>query len=301
MTEWVNSNGKTALLVGVGGIGSNVYLTQLRNLGYNVTTVDNVNPADYTHIDSVTGTYDVAIICVPNYLHFTFADTIAPMCGTVFIEKPGLPSADQWNHLCDKHPGTKFIMCKNNLYRSSYGFLDNVKDISDITSIKIRWLNKNRVPNPGYWSTNRKQAWGGVALDLFPHLYCQMFKHFGQDIAKFERANYMMMQKWSLEDLSGSDYGMVNVDGVYDVCDYATERWLINDKTILEISASWKEGVDDQSIVVQTTDSTYRWDFGLCPAEAYGVMIEQGQKENYSMHRQLDTWIHKNLGVYHEG
>ena len=74
MTQWVNSNGKTALLVGVGGIGSNVYLTQLRNLGYKVTTVDNVNPADYTSIESVQGTFDIAIICVPNYLHLPFAE-----------------------------------------------------------------------------------------------------------------------------------------------------------------------------------------------------------------------------------
>lgn len=300
MTQWVNSNGKTALLVGVGGIGSNVYLTQLRNLGYKVTTVDNVNPADYTSIESVQGTFDIAIICVPNYLHLPFAEYLAPMCKTIFIEKPGLPSADQWNYLCDKFKDTKFLMCKNNLYRDTYGFLDKVDGIDNITSIKINWLNKNRIPNPGYWSTNRKQAWGGVALDLFPHLYCQMFKHFGQDITKFERANYMMMQKWTLEDLSGSDYGMVNVDGVYDVCDYASERWTVNGKMI-EITASWKEGVDDQSITVQTDDSTMKWYFGLCPAEAYGKMIEEGQTQDYAVHRMLDDWIHKNLQVYHEG
>ena len=32
-----------------------------------------------------------------------------------------------------------------------------------------------------------------------------------------------------------------------------------------------------QSITVQTTDSPYRWDFGLCPNYAYGNMIEAGQ------------------------
>ena len=110
-----------------------------------------------------------------------------------------------------------------------------------------------------------------------------------------------MMQKWKLEDLTGSDYGAVNVEGVYDVCDYATEKWLLNDKTIVEVSASWKEGIDDQSIVVQTTDSSYKWDFGLCPAEAYGTMIEDGQTDDYDVHRNIDTWIHKHLEVYHEG
>jgi predicted dehydrogenase len=300
MTEWVNNNGKRALLIGVGGIGSNVYLTELQQYGYDVTTVDNTNPADHTSIDTVQGVFDVAVICVPKFLHTYFADECASFCKVIFIEKPGLPSADQWNALCDKHPHTKFIMCKNNMYRDTYGFLDNVSQIEDITSIKINWLNKNRVPNPGYWSTNRKQSWGGVALDLFPHLYCQMIRHFGK-IPQFTRVNHLMMQKWKLEDLTGSDYGAVNVEGVYDVCDYATEKWLLNDKTIVEVSASWKEGIDDQSIVVQTTDSSYKWDFGLCPAEAYGTMIEDGQTDDYDVHRNIDTWIHKHLEVYHEG
>jgi|TARA_B110000967_G_C18846309_1_gene542179 predicted dehydrogenase len=300
MVKLVNDNGKRALLIGVGGIGGNVYLTELMKLGYDVTTVDNSNPADHTTIDTVNGVFDVAVICVPNFLHTYFADSIAPYTKVVFIEKPGLPSADQWNALCDKHPHTKFIMCKNNMYRDTYGFLDNVGTIDDITSIKVNWLNKNRVPNAGYWSTNRKQSWGGVALDLFPHLYCQLLTHFGK-IENFTRVNHLMMQKWNLEDLTGSDYGAVNVDGVYDVCDYATEKWLLNDKVIVEVSASWKEGIDDQSIVVQTTDSSYKWDFGLCPAEAYGEMIEKGQIEDYDTHKTIDTWIHKHLEVYHEG
>lgn len=300
MTEFVNSTGKTALLIGVGGIGANVYLNELRALGYNVTTVDNVAPADHVSIDEIKGVFDVAVICVPNYLHEYFADNIAPYCKTVFIEKPGLPTSDQWNALCDRHRSTRFIMCKNNLYRSSYGFLDNVDSIDSITNIKINWYNKNRVPNPGNWSTNRKQAWGGVALDLFPHLYTQMLRHFG-DTTQFERVNFMMMQKWTLPDLLDSDYGVVNENGVYNVCDFATENWVLNDKTLIEVNASWKEGVDDQSITIQTVDSSYKWYFGLCPADAYGTMIEKGQSDPYEKHREMDNWIHKNLEAYHEG
>lgn len=300
MAEFINTNDKNALLIGVGGIGKNVYWPQLVQHGYNVTTVDNVNKADFTSIDDVTGVFDVAIICVPNYLHSFFADKIASFCKTVLIEKPGLPSADQWNALCDKHPDTRFIMCKNNLYRDSYGCFDNLENIQDPVSIKIKWFNKNRVPNPGYWSTNRKTAWGGVALDLFPHLYCHMVRLFGS-MEDFERANHLMMQKWSLEDLQGSDYGAVSEDGVYNVCDFATENWLVQGKTLLEVSASWKEGYDNQSIEVQTIDSTFKWDFGLCPNDAYGKMIVAAETEDYDKHKAMDTWIHKNLEVYHEG
>ena len=33
----------------------------------------------------------------------------------MLVEKPGLPSADMWNALCDENPKTKFIMCKGSL------------------------------------------------------------------------------------------------------------------------------------------------------------------------------------------
>ena len=75
----------------------------------------------------------------------------------------------------------------------------------------------------------------------------------------------------------------------------------MNDKTLIEVNASWKEGVDDQSITIQTVDSSYKWYFGLCPADAYGTMIEKGQSDPYEKHREMDNWIHKNLEAYHEG
>ena len=55
--ELVNSNGKRALLIGVGGIGGNVYLAELLKYGYDVTTVDNTNPANHTSIDTVQGVF----------------------------------------------------------------------------------------------------------------------------------------------------------------------------------------------------------------------------------------------------
>ena len=83
MVEWVNNNGKRALLIGVGGIGSNVYLTELQKYGYDVTTVDNTNPADHTSIDTVQGVFDVAVICVPNFLHTYFADLLCWCWGDI--------------------------------------------------------------------------------------------------------------------------------------------------------------------------------------------------------------------------
>ena len=115
-----------------------------------------------------------------------------------------------------------------------------------------------------------------------------------------KRSSYSMTQQWALSDMLGSDYGTVDPNGTYDVCDFAQETWHLND-TIINIQAGWKSGIDNQSIIVHTKDSSYQWNFGLCPAYAYGEMIMQGMLEDYDYHIEMDTWIHKQLEVYYEG
>jgi predicted dehydrogenase len=194
-------------------------------------------------------------------------------------------------------------MCKNNLYRDTYGAVDDfLAGKEELIGIDVTWFNANRIPNPGTWSTNRRSAWGGVALDLFPHLYTQLVKVFG-GVPDCQRGSHSMAQQWKLQDCidNGTDYGNMDPNGIYNVCDYAQETWYIDDKYPINIKASWKQGYDDQSIKIYTEDSIYQWNFGLCPAKAYGSMIETGIAEPYDVHRQLDFWIHKNLEKYHEG
>ena len=114
------------------------------------------------------------------------------------------------------------------------------------------------------------------------------------------RTSYAMTQQWKLGDMLGSDYGNVDPNGTYDVCDFAQETWHLND-TIINIEAGWKAGIDDQAITLHTKDSSYKWNFGLCPDYAYGEMIVQGLTEDYDYHKEIDTWIHKQLEVYYEG
>ena len=292
-----------AILVGTGGIGKNVYLPQLQAQGFDVTTCDLYDAtADYNNPTDIKGKFEVGVICTPNFSHELIANHLADKCKVVLVEKPGLPSADMWNALCDENPKTKFVMCKNNMYRNNLGAIQKWKDSEEKPlRIEINWLNKNRVPNPGGWSTNRKTAWGGVALDLFPHLYTQLINITPLD--SLERNGHSMAQQWQLSDLmdGGSDYGEIKSDGVYNVCDFAEESWVMNSVTPITLRASWKAGYDDQSIKVITADSEYIWHFGLCPDYAYGEMIHKAMTEDYNMHRYFDTWIHKQLEAYHEG
>lgn len=287
-----------ALLIGLGGIGKNVYLPQLQRLGYHVETVDNNYPADHSSLDTVKGVFDVAVICTPNFTHGPIAEAIANQCKIVFIEKPGLPSADEWLKLCTSYPNTKFIMCKNNLYRNEYGSVsDFIQSNKKPTKIEISWMNNDRVPNPGNWSTNRLYSWGGVAFDLFPHLYCFLHKIANKD--NVSRVTHFSTKQWSLPELMNTDYGNINPQGRYDVCDYAEENWLYGNCPV-NIRSSWKIGFDDQSIKVYTQDSCYDWSFGLCPDYAYGNMIDSLLSEDYDEHIEMDIWIHNNLKVYNE-
>ena len=295
-----------ALLIGAGGIGQNVYLPQLIKKGFTVDTVDSNLPATFDNVDKVDRKYEVAIICTPNFTHFEIATYIAKknIAPIVFVEKPGFASADMWSNTVEQYKATKFIMCKNNLYRDKQGAITgytNDPDADKMLRLDIKWLNNNRVPNPGGWSTNKNYAGGGVALDLFPHLYCQFIKMFDVEFLQhITRTSYAMTQQWKLGDMLGSDYGNVDPNGTYDVCDFAQETWQLND-TIINIEAGWKAGIDDQAITVHTKDSSYKWNFGLCPDYAYGEMIVQGLTEDYDYHKEIDTWIHKQLEVYYEG
>lgn len=287
-----------ALLVGLGGIGKNVYLPQLQNLGYTVSTLDINGLADYSDINDIKEKFDVGVICTPNFTHQHYAYSIANFCKTIFIEKPGLPSAYDWESMCNLYPDNHFIMCKNNLYRDDYGALTDLMNKSITpTRIEVTWLNSDRVPSPGSWFTNKKTAWGGVALDLFPHLYCHLSKIV--PLSKITRTQSTKCQQWNLNDLATTNYGSVDSNGVYDVSDYAEETWLL-DNIPISVKAGWKTGIDDQSVRVYTSDSTYEWRFGLCPDDAYGRMIHEAPKQQYKDHMEMDIWIHKQLEVYRE-
>lgn len=286
---------KHALLVGLGGIGSSVYLPQLERLGYTVYTVDvnvGLNPT-FTDISQVDGNYEVGVICVPNYLHKTMAEQVAPICDTLFIEKPGLVNAEEWQQLLDKFPTKKICMVKNNLYREGwYRIEEGVKEVD------ICWLNKDRVPNPGSWFTEKEKAFGGVAYDLMPHLLCYLELLIGHQIHELTPTYHFQQQRYTMDDMTSTDYGAIDVNGVYDVCDYAELRYTLGEIDI-RLIASWKEGIDDCSIKFRYEDGTEKIiGFGLCPDNVYGDMIKLNAVELYDYHKKLDLFIHKTLELF---
>lgn len=265
-----------ALLAGFGGIGSNVYFPELKKLGYDVSILDTVSVhAQFTDIVQIVDPYDIAVICTPNYTHEQIARHLAKT-GTkrIFIEKPGLVSTGAWYRLCEDYKNTKFHLVKNNLYRDNYGDIFDLMRQKEVIGIDINWLNKNRIPNPGSWFTNKETAFGGISRDLMPHLYCFAVKLIGEE--KLLKTGFFQgsYRRWGLDNITSTDYGTVYKNGVYNVDDIAQAATVV-DNISLRMTASWKEGYDKQSITLFFKDgSTYEWEFGLCPAEAYGSMLQ---------------------------
>lgn len=314
---------KKALVVGLGGIGKNVYVPQFERQGYKVDTVD-INPilnATYKTVQDLPeeAHYDMAVICLPNIHHLSAMLVVSDFCKTILIEKPGFLNAKIWKRNLAKSSlkDHKIVLVKNNLYRDQK-IIQKLREMCDqdiVSAVEIEWMNRDRIPNPGNWFTNKKDAFGGVTHDLFPHLYCFMYALFPLQQITDLTPTVFKQQRWNLDNIGTStEYGKINMDGTYDVCDYAEAHYMIPASTHTEteipvtLKASWKEGYDKQRITIHYVDGAkWEWDFGLCPDNAYGNMIKgtednsfMGMKNdwlnrNNLIEKRVDEWIHEQL------
>ena len=99
---------------------------------------------------------------------------------------------------------------------------------------KLRWINKNRIPNPGSWFTEKSLAFGGVSRDLIPH----MLSYYTAltDFTKGKQLSAVAEQRWNLDQIDSTDYGVINHKGQYDVDDRC-ELVFVNKRTRYEMVA----------------------------------------------------------------
>jgi len=286
-----------ALIVGM-GIGQ-LYHSVFASLGYEIDTVD-ANPeknATFKTADMVTGHYNIAVICTPNFTHELIARTIANKCQIVLVEKPGVQDSKCWFCLIEDFPSTRFMMVKNNQYRDEIKLFKSQSEQSD--RVYVRWNNSNRIPQPGSWFTTKELAFGGVSRDLIPHMlsyYCAL-----TDFTKGQKLDAVSMQNYVLSDITSTDYGTVNPDGVYDVDDFCKLEFK-NGNTTWLLSANWKTNLDhdDSSISFSMRNSAVRHALGLCPESAYKTMVETAVKnlnnnEFWKKQFAQDIWIHEQI------
>lgn len=285
-----------SLVVGM-GIG-NLYKAVLEEIGSQVITVD-ADPAKnamFSNVDmaiGMHGSFDTVHICTPNFTHEPLARKLAPVSKIVFVEKPGVITGAAWATMVSDFPDTRFMMVKNNQYRDE---IKKFKEQADqATVVRISWNNENRIPNPGSWFTSKQHAFGGVSRDLLPHMlsyYCIL-----ADVDKGSKLTSVKEQRWQLDDITSTDYGVINPHGTYDVDDYCEIEY-VNGKAKWILEANWRSLKPSTiEIAFGTQYSAVKYELGLCPEGAYQRMIEEAidNLDNDAFwQRQLeqDVWIH---------
>lgn len=281
-----------ALIVGTGF--GNLYKKIYESMGWNVTTVDIVDPgADYDSIDKVLEGIDIAHICTPNFTHYELACKAAKRSNIVLVEKPGVASSEQWAKLIQENPSTRFMMVKNNQYRSNIAEM-----IAAARSAKIvdcLWINDNRIPKPGSWFTNKKLAFGGVSRDLLPHML-SMYQMLNPHWAVTKLTSSHMRQNHTLDSIDSSDYGVIDPNGVYDVDDMCSVQYTLND-VLYTCAADWRSNSGNDIAIY--CDSN-KFNLGLCPEDAYERMIRTAHSnllndEFWKQQKEMDLWIHQQL------
>ena len=287
-----------SLVVGM-GIGQ-LYKTVLTNLGHKVITVDKniACKADLPSVDAAIiahRSFDTVHICTPNFTHFEIAYKLAPYTQIMFIEKPGVADSFIWKKLVKAFPGTRFMMVKNNMWRSN--ILDLKKSADKAKSVEINWIRKNGVPFPGGWFTTKKLAFGGVSRDLMPHLlslYIAMNPKWRTDIV----TSFSSTTQWDLKDIDSTEYGTVNKNGTYDVDDVCnisiTDKW--------KCTANWRSVNNENKSIkfIMEDGSEESFELGWCPEEAYQSMIKEAlekmdDQDFWLDQYEQDTWIHERI------
>jgi predicted dehydrogenase len=287
------------LVIGL-GMGQ-LYVKVLKELGHEVYTVDpdQTKSATFTNLSTALSAHpvlDAVFICTPNHTHDSIAQTVASHSGIVFVEKPGVLNSKRWQSLQLTYPNAKFIMMKNNMWRTVEEEM-RIR-IDDAEEIHINWINRNRVPAPGSWFTTKKLSFGGVSRDLMPHLL-SMFIWLNPDTySQYQIVSSNRKQNWKLSDLTDTEYGAVNLDGTYDVDDWA-EIVFNNGIKTFKLTADWRSmDKDDRALHCYKREKLIKsFELGLCPESAYAAMIQDvfnniNHEEFWNQHKQYDVWIH---------
>jgi len=292
---------KTVLIVGM-GFGNAVYVPVYQQLGFDIVTVDAYKKADFKNLKEAIDTYrlfNVVHICTPNYTHEELTRAVAPYAEIVFVEKPGVTNHISWAELVNDHiDTTRIVMVKNNQYREE---IERFKYLlGESKSIKLNWSNKNRIPNPGSWFTTKELAFGGVSRDLMPHMlsyFTTMTNYFDST-----KLHVIAEQRYTLEQIADTDYGVVDPNGIVDVDDYCSFKFVDDQGRDWDIIASWKSNLPDDSSLsfILKSGEIVKYDLGLCPESAYKSMIVSAldNKNNDKFWKdqyEQDMWIHRQV------
>ncbi len=299
---------KKALVVGL-GIGS-LYEKILKDLFFDVYTVDidTEKKSNYTIVEQIKEKdFEIGIICLPNFLHKETTEKLISLnCKNILVEKPGFSSLKEYCQIKEKADinNSNLFIVKNNFFRKeikNFRLLFNHIKKNKISEVDIVWSNKNRIPSPGSWFTNKELSWGGVSRDLIPHLL-HIFYFFSKSFDSPTETN--KKQVYDLTNIKDSDYGSVNIENpVYNVDDSCYVKFL-NKGITYNLYSTWKNDTKtEMSIKIKlSSGEDYTYNFGLCPEEAYKNMIINILKGKSNKKQfKIDYWVHSVIDKIENG
>lgn len=286
-----------SIIIGM-GIGQ-LYKKVLSDLGHEIVTVD-LDPAkaDFINVDDAIRKYsffDTAHVCTPNFTHKEVTEKISPYAKIIFVEKPGFEKSEDWNNLIKHRPFTRFMMVKNNMWRAN---ITEIKQkASKAKKVHIDWIRRNCIPSPGSWFTTRELAFGGVSRDLMPHLL-SLYIALNNNWRAERVSSRAAIQRWLLEDIESTEYGVINPNGTHDVDDECSimfgNKW--------ELRSNWRSmDAERSAITIINQDNTKEiFELGWCPEDAYLNMIKDALSniDNYEFWKnqyEYDMWIHEQV------
>jgi predicted dehydrogenase len=293
---------KTICIVGL-GIGQ-LYKNVAESLGWKTITVDPniLLRADYRDLltmpDDVK--FDMAVICTPNHTHEPIARLLVKRTDKIVVEKPGFATLQHWMKFQKEFPKVKLFMVKNNMYRvpELEYIRESIRDYG-VESIKILWINKNRIPGAGSWFTTKELAYGGVSVDLMPHALSVAQAILREPNITTDNFIARCYQAYTLnDDVFDTNYGNSNPDGVYDVDDQAYFHTYVYGISV-ECITAWK--VDNiardyaEWHIKLKNGFTLKYTAGLCPEEAYAAMLDAYMlmtDKKYQEYIEYDRTIH---------
>lgn len=255
--------------------------------------IDESKKPTYTNEYKVAGKFDCIVICTPNYTHDYFVQKFWEYTDCFVVDKPGISTSDKFKYYATQY-GKRIFMVKNNLYREELKHLKSIIE-TGVKRVQIFWNNKNRIPFPGGWFTNKIHAWGGVSRDLLPHLLSYFFALTNE---KLDMKNYYACRSWNISDIKDTEYGEINTKNpVYDVDDF-WECFVCFENVKYHLQTAWKTNKEDELYINFSWDDgrELKYTFGLCPEKVYWDMMDRYlscSDEEYKENFEIDYWMHK--------
>lgn len=189
---------------------------------------------------------DAVVICVPNWLHQSFATAALHAGKHVLLEKPMALDLEQCEQLCHVAQSSQRVLQIGYVHRFT-GVVQAAKQIieegtlGDLYFAQAFLFLRRNIPGLGRWFTNRERSGGGALIDVGVHLLDLGLYGFGfpqvQEVSGQTFQNFgVRMQDYKYEDMWA---GPPDFAGVCNVEDAAQAMIKFSGGKTLDFHVAW--------------------------------------------------------------